>query len=146
MEATSEPPTTPLALQQMQDVKSPAYQIAQLGFKAGSVVKLKKPDPQSPCILWVVKEVRSITAVLAPTGIHAKNIDEVNIQLANLKEQWHATAAKPQEQIDIKKMNPERTATTTTTTTTTMATTTTTMMTMSTMMMMIMLMMMLMMI
>ena len=66
VEATSAPPTTPLALQQMQDVKSPAYQMAQLGFKAGVVVKLKKPDPQSPCTLWVVKEVGVSTALLTP--------------------------------------------------------------------------------
>ena len=99
--------TKPLALQQMEDVKSPAYQMGMIGFKAGAIVKLKKPDPKCPCTLWTVKEVGDNSALLGATGIHSE-LKEKAVLLASLKEEWCVTTAKPQVQIDIAVMNPER--------------------------------------
>ena len=47
------------------------------------------------------------TALLGATGIHSE-LKELAVTLANLKDLWSVTTAKPQVEIDIKMVNPER--------------------------------------
>ena len=110
-EPTANPTKKAMSLRPMVDVKSAAYQLGQLGFKVGAVVRLKKqPEPPCPCSLWTVTDVGVATATLTPTGVHASSVDEKVLMLANLKEYWSVSTNKPQELVPERmasKMVPE---------------------------------------